>query len=189
MPGLALWGLERAPALAALARRNAAQAGIALTVAEGCVAAPPRPLRQIVFDHVIVNPPYFRREESVAGPDRLREGAMGEATPLAAWLATAARRLKPRGWLTLIHRAERLADLLAALGPLGSVQIQPLAPRAGRDAGLVLLRARKDGRAPLRLHAPVILHAGARHAADGEDYTEPVARVLRCGAPLPGFGD
>jgi len=189
VPGLRLTGLERDPETAALARRNAAAAGAAMEVMEGDAAAPPPELRQIVVHHAILNPPYFGRAASLPAADPRREAAMGEQTPLAVWLGCAARRLKPGGWLTIIHRPERLADLLGALPPLGSVQVQPVAPRAGRDAGLVLVRARKDGRAPLRLHAPFVLHSGARHLRDGEDYTEAARRVLREGAALPGFGE
>ncbi len=66
------------------------------------------------------------------------------------WIDAATRRLRPGGWLTLIHEAARLPDLLAALDHrLGSLALLPLAPRAGRPATRVLLRARKGGRAPL----------------------------------------
>ena len=67
-----------------------------------------------------------------------REGggalALAEAAPpLPAWTEAARRRLRPGGWLTLIQSAERLGEVLAALGPgWGSVAILPLAPRAGR---------------------------------------------------------
>lgn len=187
VPGLRLWGVERQPAMADLARRNAAEAGAALEIVTGDLADLPAALRARSFDHVIVNPPYFRRDAAPPGPDPAREAARGEATPLAVWLDVAARRLAPRGWLTLIHRAERLADVLAGLGPLGSVQVLPLLPRAGRDAELVLVRARKGGRAALRLHAGLVLHDGAAHLRDGEDATPALRAVLREAAPLPGL--
>ena len=84
-----------------------------------------------------------------------------------------------------IHRAERLPELLAALPrDLGSVQVLPLAARTGRDPDRVILRARKNGRGAFRLHAPLILHEGARHEADGDSYTATIRAVLRKGAPL-----
>jgi tRNA1(Val) A37 N6-methylase TrmN6 len=187
VPGLAITGVERDAGMAALARRNAAEAGAAMEVVTADLRALPAPLRQIGFDHVIANPPYFDRAASQASADTRREAALGEETPLADWLDTAARRLAPKGWLTLIHRAERLADVLAGLGRLGSVAVQPLVPRAGKPARLILVRARKGGRAPLMLHDGLVLHAGARHLRDGEDYTPALRAVLRDGAPLPGF--
>lgn len=186
--GLALTGVERQPEIAALARRNAAEAGIPMQVVEADLSALPVGLRQATFDHVIANPPYFLRDSSHASSHAAREAAMGEDTPLRVWLSVAAKRLAPKGWLTLIHRAERLADILAGLETLGSVQIQPLQARQGWDAGLVLLRARKGGKAALKLHAPVVLHRGRMHEFDGDDYTGDIAAVLRSGAAFPGFG-
>lgn len=61
--------------------------------------------------------------------------------------------------------------LAGCAGRLGSVEVLPLAARTGRAAELVVLRARKGGRAAFRLHAPLILHAGDRHEKDGESYT------------------
>lgn len=186
VPGLSIVGVERDPQTATLARENAAAAAAPLDVVEADVTALPEGVRQSAFDHVILNPPYFRRDRSPPSDHAAREGALGEDTPLADWLSTAARRLAPRGRVTLIHRAERLADVLASLGALGSVQIQPLAPREGRPARLVLVRARKAGRAPLVLLSPLVMHAGPAHLKDGgEDYTPALRAVLRDGAAIP----
>ena len=188
VPGLRLVGVERQPRMAELARRNAQETQTEIEFLTADLADLPADLRQRSFDHVIANPPYFLRTESLASDHAAREAAMGEDTPLNVWLSVAARRLVPRGWLTVIHRPDRLGDLLSGLGTLGSIHIQPLVPRAGRDAALILVRARKGGRAPLRLHAPVVLHAGPTHLRDGEDYTPEIHAVLRDAAPLPGFG-
>lgn len=186
--GLVLTGIERNPEIARLARRNAAENEADMTVVEADLASLPSDIRQKRFAHVIANPPYFLRHQSHASPHGAREQAMGEETPLETWLAAAARRLAPKGWLTLIHRTERLSDILQNLNDLGSVQVQPLQPRTRRDSHLVLIRARKGGKAPLRLHAPLVLHRGKMHEFDGDDYTEAVSAVLRKGAALPGFG-
>lgn len=184
--GLDLSGVELHPFYAGLARRNAAENEVALDVVEADLADMPPALRQRQFDHVMANPPYFDRAHSTASPVQAREAAMGEATPLSVWADVAARRLAPGGYASFIHRAERLPELLAAIAPrLGSVQVLPLMPRAGRDAQLVLLRARKGGRAAFRLHAPLLLHGPARHERDGDDYTPEITAVLRHGGALP----
>ncbi len=186
VPGVSITGVERDPATAELARRNAAEAGAPLGVVTADIAALPASVRQIGFHHVILNPPYFRRDASWPSGHAAREAAMGETarTPLAEWLSVAVRRVAPKGWVTAIHRAERLDDLLAGLGRLGSVQVQPLVPRAGRPARLLLVRARKGGRAPLVLLSPLVMHQGATHRADGEDYTADLRAILRDAAPI-----
>lgn len=185
VPGVRLTGLELQPRYAALARQNADRNRIEMEVVTGDLADAPEPIKSRQFDHVMANPPYFDRDSSTPARDTGRETAMGEATLLATWVAVAARRTRPRGTVTFIQRTERLPDLLScAARHLGSLELLPLAPRAGRDARLVLLRGRREGRAAFRLHAPWILHAGARHQTDGDDYTPETSAVLRNGASL-----
>ena len=183
--GLALHGLELQPGYAALARRNAAENGVALTVHDGDVAAPPAALKALGFDHVLTNPPFFDAVDAPSpAPDRdaaRRAGPQG----VALWIDAGLRRLRQGGWLTLIHRAERLPEILAALaGRAGAVAALPLAARAGRDAKRVIVKARKDSRAPFRLAAPLVLHEGPRHPGDADHFTEAAAAILGDARPL-----
>lgn len=181
--GAALTGLERQPDYAALAHANATLNGIALEVLTGDLSRPPTALRARGFDHVMMNPPYFL--SGTAAPDPGRALARQEVTPLALWIEAGLKRLHPGGWLTLIQRADRLDGVIAALaGRAGGLIVLPVAPRAGREAGRVIVRARKGSRAPLRLLAPLILHAAPAHAADGEDLTPEAGAILRDGAAI-----
>lgn len=183
VPGLLLAGLELQPAYADLARRNAERNGMVLEVHEGDLGQMPRPLRRD-FDHVIANPPYYHAGGSPS-PVAARARAMQVDTPLTDWVAAATRRLRPGGWLTLICGADGLPEVLAALSPkLGSAAVLPLAPREGRSALRVIVQARKGGRAPFRLLAPFVIHAGAAHDGDRESYTPAANAVLRDGADL-----
>lgn len=183
VPGLALAGLELQPAYADLARRNAERNGISVEVQEGDLARIPKPLRRD-FDHVIANPPYYPAGGSPS-PLAIRARAMQVETPLSDWVAAATRRLRPGGWLTLICGADGLPEVLAALAPkLGSAAVLPLAAREGRPALRVILRARKGGRAPFRLLAPLVIHQGPAHDGDRESYTPQANAVLRDGADL-----
>ena len=146
IPNLKLTGVERQPEYAELARRN----GLETVCAD--IANLPDEIRQQQFHHVLANPPYYDRNASVAARNIGREEALGEDTPLSTWMKAAAKRLKPKGFVHVIHRAERLVDLLAALpSDVGSVQVLPLTPRIGRKAELIILRAKKDGRAAFEL--------------------------------------
>lgn len=186
VPGLTLWGVELQPAYADLARRNAEINGIKAQIVTADLTALPQDLRQMTFDHVLANPPYFRRAAHSSARDTGRSLALGEsATPLADWVSVAARRLAPKGYLHMIQRTDRLPDmLLACRDSLGSVEVLPLSARSGRAPDLVILRARKGGRAAFRLHAPCLLHDGLRHTADQDSYTAPIAAVLRDAQPL-----
>lgn len=186
VPGLTLAGLEVQPGYADLAQRNAAGNGIDLEVLTGDVGTMPHALRQRQFDHVVANPPFFDRESGTAARDAGREQGLGERLPLADWVAAAARRVAPKGLVTMIQRADRVPDLMGAMSAyLGSLELLPLAPRSGRAARLVLMRGRKGGRAAFHLHDRWCLHALAAHERDGEDYTPATTAVLRDAAALP----
>lgn len=180
VPNLTLAGLELQPAYAALARRNAAEATLPFAVHEGDISAPPLALRGTSFDHVIANPPFFAAPDAASpepGRDRARRA---DPQGVAPWIDAGLRRLRQGGWLTLIHRSEALPAILAALvGRAGSVAVRPLAARTGRPAGRILLRARKDSRGPFRLCAPLVLHDGPAHLADGDDFSAEARAVLR----------
>ena len=83
------------------------------------------------------------------------------------------------GTLTVIHRAERLGALLAALEPLaGEANIFPLWPGSVKPARRVVVRARKGIRAPSVLHPGLVLHG-----PDG-GYTPEAEQILRHAQPL-----
>ena len=71
-----------------------------------------------------------------------------------------------------------VGDAVAALAVL------PLAAREGRPALRVILRARKGGRAPFRLLAPLVLHQGTAHDGDRDSYSPQSNAVLRDGGDL-----
>lgn len=184
VPGVRVVGLEVQPEYAALARENGAAAGGAFEVVEGDLASPPPELKARTFDHVLMNPP-FHPGEATASPDPGRDRAHRETLDVSVWIDAGLRRLRPGGRLTIIHRAERLAAILPALaGRAGALRVLPLAARAGRAAKRVIVQGRKGAKGPLALLAPLVMHAGDRHVADRDDFTEAAAAVLREGAAL-----
>ncbi len=183
--GVRLTGVELLPEMAALARANARRNGVELEVIEADVAALPAALRARSFDHVMMNPPYFRPEAATPSRDSARALANAGPRPLAEWLDAGLRRLVPGGRLTVIQRSERLPEMLAAMaGRLGGVAVLPLQSREGRPAARVILSGRKGARAPFRLLAPLVMHAGPTHVEGEGDFTPTVARVLRDGEGL-----
>ncbi len=180
VPQAQVTGIEIQPNYADLARRN----GLG-DIITADLASLPADFRQRQFAHVMMNPPYFDRQTSSPSDDAGRNQARGGPTALADWLETGARRLAPQGTLTVIQRADRLADIVPALpADLGSLVILPIAPRVGRDAKLILVQSIKGGRAALRIAAPLVLHDGPSHVSDGDDYSAAANALLRCGERL-----
>jgi len=165
--GVSVTLVEIDPALAALARANAALNNLAdhVTALALDAAAPARAfaaagLRADAFMRVLMNPPFNDPARQRVSPDRARR--LAHAAPratLAAWSRTAARLLRPRGTLSLIWRADGLAEVLAALAPaFGAVTVLPIHSKPGEGAIRVLVRAVKASRAPLVLLPGLVLN-------------------------------
>jgi tRNA1(Val) A37 N6-methylase TrmN6 len=178
VPGVGGTGVERDPALVALAAANAVANGFAgLRFVPGDVlAGDPGG----TFDHCCANPPYHPGG-GTPSPLAERESAK-RAGPglLGAWTAALGQRLRAGGSLTLILAAAGVPEVLAAMAAsgIGGAVLLPLWPKPERAAKLVLLRGVKGGRAPFRLLPGLVLHR-----ADG-GFTEPAEAVLRAGAGL-----
>ncbi len=186
VPDLNAHGLELQPDYAALAVRNGAHNGLKFSIHAGDLLEMPKILRQQNFDHVFANPPFYAAKASSAPRDSGKNTAHREAGALLSdWISIGLRRLKPRGHFTIIHRTERLPDILAALeNKAGDIHILPLSARKKREAGRVILRARKGAAGPLRLLAPLVLHTGNAHSVDGENYTLDAKNILRNAQPI-----
>jgi tRNA1(Val) A37 N6-methylase TrmN6 len=163
--GLDLVLLEIDPRLAALARENAALNGIAaqvevLDVMATAEAFAKSGLPADSVDIVLMNPPFNDAVRHRSSPDAARVLAhvAGEQT-LAGWIHAARRILKSQGVLTLIWRADGIAEVLAGLERgFGSLEILPVHGEARRPAIRVLVRAVKGGRAPVRIYPGLMLN-------------------------------
>ncbi len=166
-------GVERDPEALALVRRNIELNGLKDQVhAEpGDVAAGFRKLGLEPFDLAMANPPFFDDPGALRGPAPEREGAYLADAGLEAWCALLSKAVREGGRVTMIHRADRLADILASLTPkCGSFRIRGIHPYADQPAKRVLVRAVKTGKAPLLLLPPLVLHdrSGAKHTPEAE---------------------
>jgi tRNA1(Val) A37 N6-methylase TrmN6 len=172
-PGVAFVGVEKDAMALALARENVTLNDLVerVTVMGGDVSLGFRSLGLPVFDAAMANPPFFDDASAIRGPHPARTAAYIADGGLEAWTGLLVKAVREGGTITLIHRADRLADILALLAPkAGSFRIRPIHPFADQPAKRVLVRAVKTGKAPLVLLPPLVLHdrGGAKHTAEAE---------------------
>ncbi|MGE0565282.1 MAG: tRNA1(Val) (adenine(37)-N6)-methyltransferase [Pseudolabrys sp.] len=187
VPGLQVMLAELDPALAALARDNAAGNAMDDRVhAVACdVAAADLAARLGVapggVDVVLMNPPFHDEARQNVSPDPARRLAhAGDVSTLPRWVEAAARLLRPGGTLTLIWRADGLEAVLAALANgFGAVVVRPVHPQPGKPAIRVLVRAVRGGEG-----APFTLPGLTLAEPDGTP-SDAAEAVLRHAAPLP----
>jgi len=173
-PDARLVGVERDPAALALATRNIGLNGLEARAEAklGDVGAGFAATGLERFDAAMANPPFFDDPGALRAPHPSRTGAYLADDGLAAWAGFLMAAVKDGGRVTVIHRADRLADLLSLLGERGgSLQVRPVQPFADAPAKRVLVRAVRGGRAPLRLLPALVLHArgsDAKHTPEAE---------------------
>jgi tRNA1(Val) A37 N6-methylase TrmN6 len=174
--------------LAALAAANAQRNGLAARVRTAVldVTAPPRAfaaagLAPESVACVLMNPPFndpARHRASPNGERRLAHAAC--AGTLTAWVRVAARLLRPRGTLSLIWRADGLAEVMGALDRgFGGALVLPVHPKPQALAIRILVCAAKASRGPIGLLPGLVLTDCAGNPSEAAE------AVLRGGAPLP----
>jgi tRNA1(Val) A37 N6-methylase TrmN6 len=159
--------VEREPTFAALAVENIALGGfegrarlavVDLFDRKAMLAEPL--LADQSFDAVATNPPFDQSLKGRRTPSALKQAAHAMAGGgLGDWLRAAARLIRDGGTLTLIHRADRLKEVMAAMPPrLGGVAVRPVQPMEGASATRILVAARAGSRAALTLLPSFVLH-------------------------------
>jgi tRNA1(Val) A37 N6-methylase TrmN6 len=151
--------------LAGLARCNAAANAIFADVIVLDVTSEPSAfaaagLAPDSADVVLMNPPFNDPARHRASPDKARESAhVATAATLEDWVHASRRILKSGGVLTLIWRADGIAEVLAALHRgFGSLKILPVHGDPTMPANRVLYRATKGGKAPAEIHPGLMLN-------------------------------
>ena len=166
-------GIERDPKALALARQNIAANHMEdrVEALAGDVGKRFSGLGLPAFDAAFANPPYFDDPGALRGPAEERREAWMADDGLEAWIVFLSKAVREGGTITLIHRADRMADILALLAPkAGSFQVRPVLPFVDQPAKRVLVRAVKTGKAPLLILPPLILHdrEGGKHTPQAE---------------------
>jgi tRNA1(Val) A37 N6-methylase TrmN6 len=166
--GINLALVEIDEGLAELARGNAVSNAIAaetivldVTAAASIFAA--AGLTSDSVDVVLMNPPFNDSARHRASPDRAREVAhVASAATLESWIHASRRILKSGGVLTMIWRADGIAEVLAALDRgFGSLAILPVHADVTSPAIRVLFCAVKGGKAPTRVLPALLLDDGS----------------------------
>ena len=169
-PRLSLDCAELDPAASAAAERNFAENGLGESVRALCldIRAHRAALPHAAYGLAVCNPPYFaegsgRASESMAGARSEAGCTLAEAVAAAAWC------LRTGGAFCLVHRPERLAELLSLMVGAGlePKRLRLVQHRLEKPPSLVLVEGRKGARPGLEV-LPALILTGP----DGQDTAE-----------------
>lgn len=159
---LTVTGLELLPEAVALAKRGAAENGLEdrLTFLQGDLRdREALPAGQ--FDLAVCNPPYYPVTSGALTEKSARQTARAEVNCTLADVCAAARRaLRWGGRFCLVHKPERLTDLLCALRENGlePKRLRLVCITAGAAPSLVLLEGNRGGKPGLSAEPPLVLY-------------------------------
>ena len=182
--GLEVYGIEFDKKVAELCRRNISLNNFKSKILNIDVASSIRELKSLSFDHVFMNPPYFKKNAVKKSPIPSSNQAKVETVPLSEWFSVARKRCKPKGKITIIQRVERLPEIMECLGShFGQITVQPISSFKDSSPKTIIVQATKDSSAAFTLLAPKIVHK--RDSVSGKVvYEEELNKILRSGYPL-----
>ena len=164
-PSANVTGIELMPQAAAIAKENAEHNRLPFTVLQADLRNISQLLPAGSMDCVISNPPYFAVNSGFTAKGLLAQARSEETCTLTQLCNAAKWLLKTSGRFVLVHRPERLADLIFSLrnADLEPKRIRFVRHRQDQPVSLVLLEARKGGRPGLSYEPDLVFYD-----ADGE---------------------
>lgn len=134
----------------------------------------PRILGKARYDCVVTNPPYMKKECGINNPSEAKAIARFEIMcTLEEVLLTSRELLKSGGKLFMVHRADRLADIIYEMRSNGiePKRIRFVHPSIGRRPNLLLIEGARGGNKELKFMDPLYIHD------DNGEYTEEINRI------------
>ena len=124
------------------------------------------------YDVITCNPPFFRvGEQSHLNDSNEKTIARHEVSLTLEDIMKVSRKLlKNNGLLALVHRPERLLDILTLMreNNIEPKKIQFVYPKQNKEANIVLVEGAKNGKSGLKILPPIYAHD------ENGDYTKEV---------------
>ena len=176
-PGIKVTGVEIQTEAAALAKRNVEfntlEDQIEIINADLCQLD--SRLEAGSFEVVVSNPPYLPVEAGAMKENNYIAAARHELyAKLDDVVAEAARLLKYGGYFFLVHRAERLTEVLETLANNNcqAKELRLVQARKDKEADIFLLKAKKGANPGLRVKPVLIIYQD-----QSSEYTEEVKEI------------
>lgn len=121
----------------------------------------PNKLEMGTFDAVVTNPPYKKIGTGLTNENEKKLISRHEITAnLEDFIKISNKLLKDKGSLYMVHRPDRLADIIEYLRKykLEPKKIRFVYPSLGKEANLVLIKATKNAKSFLKIEKPLYVY-------------------------------
>ena len=129
------------------------------------------------FDLITCNPPYFKiNDETKKNDNKVKSIARHEIMiNLDDIIKLSRKLLKNNGSLVLVHRPERLNDIIVLMNKynISPKRIQFIYPKENTDSNMILIEGTKNGNNALKVLEPLIIHE------ENGEYREEINAIFR----------
>lgn len=161
-------GLEIQPEIAEMAARSVKLNGLEdkVEIVQGDIKDAVKLFGASSFDAVVSNPPYMEKGGGLLNPADTKAIARHEILcTLEDVVSAAARLLKPGGRFYMVHRPQRLADIICQMR---SHTIEPkylrlIHPSPGKKPNLLLISGTRNGNPELVVQEPLYIYDSEGH--------------------------
>lgn len=162
--------------IAEMAERSIRMNGLEGSIKIECMDLKDAPalLGKAKYDCVVTNPPYVKKECGINNPSESKAIARFEIMCSLEDVLTAAKELlKPGGKLFMVHRADRLVDIIYEMRNKGiePKRIRFVHPSIGKRPNLLLIEGARGGNKELKFMDPLYIYD------DKGEYTEEIHRI------------
>jgi len=171
-------GLEIQERLAQMAERSVELNNLSnrISIIQGDLTKRQATLQQSFYDVVTCNPPYFETKHVSQHNenDYLTIARHEVCCTLEQVIQTCKLYVKPGGKVALVHRPERLVDILSFFRDykLEPKRMQFVYPKRGKEANTLLIEGVRDGKKGLKVLDPLYIYE-----ANG-DYTDEARQII-----------
>lgn len=126
------------------------------------------------FDNICCNPPYKENKGGIRNADDIVTAARHEVfCTLEDIISVSEKLLKPYGKLTIIHRPERLVDIICLMKErrIEPKRLRFVHPAPGKTATMILIEGAKHQKPKLFLEPPLYIYD------DNGNYSEEIEKI------------
>ena len=172
--------VEKQPAMAELARRNAYANGIDAKIVESDFLAYESPHQ---FDLIVSNPPFYHAEVVQSEDETINACRYNIHLPPGPFFEKVKSLIAPRGRFVFCYDASQVADVLRELERV-RLRVEDLRfvhPKRDRNAKLMMVHARNNSRARTRVLPPFIVYDGDTYGPEAmEIFKKARTHTVKC---------
>ena len=131
-------------------------------------------LRNDYYDAIVMNPPYKKENSGLKNENKVKLISRHEIeADLSDFIKISFKMLKDKGTLYVVHRAERLADIICEMRKykMEPKRVRFVFSNRESDCKLVLIEAVKNGNSFLKVERPLYVYN------DNGEYTDEILKI------------